>query len=78
MPIKTKKKEAINAPKKARRFETRDIEEVAKISQALYKAKIAFKISVKTYAPGEAVKFRFTADPMTDEKREEILKAVRK
>lgn len=72
------KKSVINAPKKARVFETRDIDEVVKISEALYKAKIAFKIKITTYTPGEPVKYRFLADPMTDEKREEIVKKIRK
>lgn len=73
-----KKKAPMNAEKKARVFETRDIHEVAALSQILYKERIAFKISVKTYGVGEPVKFRFNVDPITDEKREEILKAFRK
>jgi len=71
------KKAPLNAAKKPRVFETRDIDEVAKISQILYASKIAFKITIKTYTPGEPVKFRFNADPMTDEKREEIISMLR-
>ena len=71
------KKAALNAPKKPRVFETRDIEEVSKISRILYAEKIAFMIRITTYAPGEAVKFRFYADPMTDEKREELIAKIR-
>ena len=71
------KKTVMNAEKKARVFETRDVEMMAKISQILYEKKVAYKISVKTYAPGEPVKFRFNADPMTDDKREEIVKLIK-
>lgn len=73
-----KKKAPMNAEKKARVFKTRDIDEVEAFSKALYKEKIPFKIAVKAYAVGEPVEFRFNADPMTDEKREEIINAVRK
>lgn len=71
------KKAPMNAPKKSRVFETRDIDEVAKISKILYDSKIAFKITIKTYTPGEPVKFRFLADPMTDESREEIIVKIK-
>lgn len=63
--------------KKARSFETRDIEKLAAISEILYKAKIRYRITIKTYAPGEPVKYRFVCDPMTDKKREEIAKAIK-
>lgn len=71
------KKTPVNAPKKPRVIKTRDINDVAKISQVLYSKKIPFKISVKTYAVGEAVKFIFNVDPITDEKREEVMTAIR-
>ena len=62
---------------KARTFETRDVEQLAKISDILYKAKIKFRIAIKTYTPGEPVKFRFLCDPMTDKKREALAKAIK-
>ena len=65
MPVKTKKA-AMNEPKKGRVFETRDVMEVEAFAQVLYKEKIPFKISVKTYGVGEPVKFRFKVDPITD------------
>lgn len=63
--------------KKARSFETRDINQLVSISEILYKAKLRFRITVRTYAPGEPVKYRFLCDPMTDKKREEIAKAIK-
>lgn len=72
------KKSIINAPKKARVFKTRDIDELSDISVALYKEKILYKVTIKTYTPGEPVKFIITTVPMTDEKREEIVKAFSK
>lgn len=63
--------------KKARTFDTRDIEKLAAISEILYKAKIRFRIKIKTYAPGEPVKYRFLCDPMTDKKREDLAKAIK-
>ena len=63
--------------KKARSFETRDVEQLAKISEILYKAKIRFRIAIKTYTPGEPVKYRFLCDPMTDKKREDLAKAIK-
>lgn len=70
------KKAPMNAPKKTRVFKTRDMDELAKLTDKLWRKRIHYKLSVKTYAPGEAVKFIITTDPMTDEVREEIANAI--
>lgn len=72
------KKSVINAPKKTRIFKTRDMDELASITDALYRQRIHYKVSIKTYTPGEAVKFIITTDPITEEKREEIVSKVSK
>ena len=65
------------AVKKARSFETRDVDNLAAISEILYKEKVRYRISIKTYPPGEPVKYRFLCDPMTDKKRESIAKLIK-